>query len=105
MSFNVISLRPAGPCCASFGVSGGSVAGRVALNATQGYFINVTQDELGGMVRGANALYPGCDFGLQDLFIGKIFVHGTGQNGGVPIMKLDTVSLGRGQNLFSGSQQ
>jgi murein DD-endopeptidase MepM/ murein hydrolase activator NlpD len=102
LSLNIISQKPPGPCRVSFGVGGGNVTGRVLLNGVSGSFINVTQSQLETVVKTANAFYPGCDFSRSDLFIGRIFLYGSTQFGVTSVNAIDAVSLGRGQNLFSG---
>jgi len=99
MSFNVISLKPPGPCQASFGISGRSITGYVSMNGVAGSYINVPQSDLEGMVKATNSLYPGCGFSTGDLFIGGIYLNGSTQT----ITTVDAVSLGRGQSLYSGT--
>lgn len=99
MSFNVISLKPPGPCQVSFGIGGRSVSGYVSMNGVSGSYINIPQSDLEDMVKATNTLYPGCDFPIDHLFIGGIYLNGQTQT----ITTVDAVSLGRGQSLFSGT--
>jgi hypothetical protein len=99
MSFNVISLKPPGPCQVSFGTGGRSVSGYVSLNGVSGSYINIPQSDLESMVKATNALYPGCDFPIDHLFVGGIYLYGQTES----ITTVDAVSLGRGQSLFSGT--
>lgn len=105
LSFNIISLKPPGPCQASFGGGGGFITGRVAFNGVQGSFVNMTQAELEGLVRGANSFYPGCNFTLNDLYIGKVYLSPDNAAGPpINITTLDAAAFGHGQYNYPGTQ-
>lgn len=101
-SFNIISLKPPGPCQVNFGSGGAAVVGRVTLNGVQGSFINIPQSQLDSIVRSTNSSYPGCNFTAKTLYIGKVYLYWDGPLGSSNITTLDAMAIGRGQNNFLG---
>lgn len=105
LSFNVISLKPPGPCQVSFGGGGGFVTNKVMLNGVQGSSVNMSQADLDSLVRGANLFNPGCNLTIDDIYLAKIYLA-TDNAGGPPmnITTLDAAAIGRGQNNFPGTR-
>jgi hypothetical protein len=100
ISFNIVSNR-AGPCRASFGSGGGFVVGQVTSNDSTGSFVNITPVQLNSMAQAANSFYPGCNFTVSDLSIGKIYIYSANNSA---ITSLDALAIGRGANNFAGTK-
>ena len=102
LSFNIITLRPDGPCQESFGTGGGISSGPLRFNEVVGYSVNIPQSQLDSIVQSQARSKPECGFTARDFYIARIFLNSNQANNFGIIKMLDAAAIGRGQNNVWG---
>ena len=93
------------PCAIKFGAGGGIPAGTVSLNGVTGYYTNYPQAWLNSVLDFANLTHPdpGCNFTLNNLYIGGLYLYQSGTTPVAYITELDAVAVGAGEYNFPGT--
>lgn len=100
VSFSIVTKMPE-PCYAHFGAGGGFPTGTISFNGTAGIYTNIKQMDIQGWLAAANSYEPNCNLTINDIFIGKIYLHTAIL--GETINTVDAISVLPGQGVFPGS--
>lgn len=97
-SFTIIAPNRTEPCTLHFGGLGRFPIGTTIVNGVQGKYANIFQSDIQGVVNFANTTRPGCNFTVNDLYLGKIYLNSNVL--GQFITRVDAVSIGSGLNNY-----